>query len=193
MNRTEILLDLESLRLLQHLIGGTWQCMGGRHMSDGTSDVSIFAVTDKGAITVSGFVEELSFEGDEDTYVGLRVQEGALGRQSATTSGHLYFQSSGQKVLDILIVRETVTQELKGSRTWTLVTDIGVVLVLGRGVLAISPVSHHTELLQARRADSLSDLDIDEPLSAWENDLETSYRREVALLPITSALRTSRH
>ena len=190
MNRTELLVDPESLLLLRHLVGGTWQCMGGRYMSDGTSDVAIFAVTDKASITISGPVDELDFEGDDDTYIRLRVREGAPERQAATKSGNLYFQNSGERVLDVVIVRQTITEERDGTPKWTFVSDIGVIFVLSRGVVAISPVSHHTELLQARRADSLSNLTLEEPLSARENELETSYKRQVEFLPIADALGT---
>lgn len=188
MNRTELLLDPESLLLLRNLVGGTWQCMGGRYMSDGTSDVAIFAVTDKASVSISGPVDELDFEGDDDTYVRLRVREGAPERQSATKSGNLYFQNSGEQVLDVVIARQTITEERDGIPMWTFVSDIGVIFVLSRGVVAISPVSHHTELLQIRRANSLSDLTLEEPLSAWENDLETSYQRRFEFLPIADAL-----
>ena len=72
-------------------------------MSDGTSDVAIFAVTDKASITISGPVDELDFEGDDDTYIRLRVREGAPERQAATKSGNLYFQNSGERVLDVVL------------------------------------------------------------------------------------------
>lgn len=190
MNRTELLLDPESLLLLRHLVGGTWQCMGGRYMRDGTSDVAVFAVTDKASITISGPVDERDFEGDDDTYVRLRVREGAPERQAATKSGNLYFQNSGERVLDVVIVRQTITQEREGTPKWTFVSDIGVISVLSRGVVAISSVSHHTELLQARRADSLSNLAREEPLSAWENELKTSYKRQLEFLPIADVFGT---
>ena len=89
--------------------------MGGRYMSDGTSDLAIFAVTDKASITISGPVDELDFEGDDDTYVRPRVREGAPERQAATKSGNLYFQNSGERVLDVVIVRQTITEERDGA------------------------------------------------------------------------------
>ena len=87
-------------------------------------------------------------------------------------------------------MRQIIIQETDGTPTWTFVSDIGVIFVLSREVVAISPVCHHTELLQARRADSLSNLTLEEPLSARENELETSYKRQVEFLPIADALGT---
>ena len=53
------------------------------------------------------------------------------------THGNLYFHERGQRILDILIVRDTTTQTRAGEPFFELVSDNGLVFILDGSVLGI--------------------------------------------------------
>jgi hypothetical protein len=78
-------------------------------------------------------------------------------------------------VTDVLIVRESVIETRDGREAWRYVTDIGIVFQLSNGVIAVVKVSQHAELLCIVKADTLDQLQIDEPGSSWEERLGIEY------------------
>lgn len=175
------ILDVESLSRLARLRGTTWRYFGGAQVSTWLTDVSIFVSTDDGDVTMSGETTDLDFEGEADNYSRFRIDDGATDLDTASRAGHLYHFNGGHRLEDVLIVREIVTERRDGKQAWTYVNDLAVVFVLDNGVIAISKVSHHTELLSVVRADQLDALDLDEPSHGWEDklDVEFSFTREV--------------
>lgn len=156
------------------------------------TDVSLFIATDSRPLTITGETTELDFEGEVDTYARFRIDDGATDLDAASKSGHLYYFNSGQTVQDVLIVRETVTEQREGEATWSYVTDIGIVFVLSGGLIAIGKVGHHTELLSVTRAQNLDALKLDDPSHGWEDHLDVEYFIERQTLAIDSLRRTGR-
>ncbi len=181
-------LDRESLVRLASLRGQRWRCFGGQQVSDWMTDVSLFVLTEESALTISGEVDELDFEGEEDSYSRLRVDQGAADLGAAKKSGNTYHFYASQEVRDVLVVRETVEQNIDGEPTWTCTTDIAIVFVLGSGVLAVAMVSHHSELLAAVRADDVESLTIEEPSNLWTDKLGVEHRFTRDMVPIGDLL-----
>ena len=71
------ILDSEGLLRIAALKGRAWRCFGSPGMTDWLTDVTAFFCTDGPAITISGIAEYLDFEGEEDTYSLLHVDDGA--------------------------------------------------------------------------------------------------------------------
>jgi hypothetical protein len=152
-------------------------------MTDWLTDVTAFFCTDGPAITISGIAEYLDFEGEEDTYSLLHVDDGASDFNEAEKVGRLFFYA-GQRVIDVLIVRETIVEIRDGQEAWQYVTDIGIVFKFSAGVIAVTKVSHHTELLSIIKADALEELQIDETTNIWEDKLGIEYAIGRAFIPI---------
>jgi hypothetical protein len=71
-----------------------------------------------------------------------------------------------------------------GHEAWQYVTDIGIVFKFSAGVIAVTKVSHHTELLSIIKADALDELQIDEPTNIWEDKLGIEYTIRRDFIPI---------
>ncbi|MFM9033553.1 MAG: hypothetical protein ACKOQ4_04580 [Mycobacterium sp.] len=166
------------------LKGQAWRCFGSPGRTDWLTDVTAFFCTDGPAVTVSGIAEYLDFEGEEDTYSLLHVDDGAADFDEAEEVGRLYFFYAGQRVIDVLIVRETIVENRGGNATWRYVTDIGIVFKLSAGAIAVTKVCHHTELLTVIKADTLEELQIDEPTKIWEDKLGIEYTTRRDFIPI---------
>lgn len=95
MNRTELLLDPESLLLLRNPSAARGRHGRPLHVRWDKRRRNL-RCDGQGVSQHLRAADELDFEGDDDTYVRLRVREGAPERQSATKSGNLYSQNSGE-------------------------------------------------------------------------------------------------
>jgi hypothetical protein len=168
-------LDHESLTRLADLRGQRWRYLGGPQVSNWMTDVSLFVATEESALTISGEVDELDFEGEQDSYSRLRVDQGAADLTAATESGHRYYFHAGEEVRDVLIVEETVRQITGGEPTWTYTNDIAIVFALQTGAIAIAKVSHHSELLCVVQAVDVQKLHIQEPSHIWTDKLGVEH------------------
>jgi len=190
MTETTTFLDRESLTRLSALVGAEWRFFAGPNVSDWLTDVSIAVVTDGPALTISGEVVDLDFEGEDDTYSSFKIDDGASELGLAERAGHVYHFLAGQEVREVVVVRETVTERRNNQQTWSYVANIGIVFVLSAGAIAISKVSHHSELLAVTRADSLDAVVIDDLTSGWEDQLGLDYTFERERIPIERLLGT---
>jgi len=74
----------------------------------------VFFCTEGPAITVSGWTDFFDFEGEDDTYSLLKIDNGAPDFEEARKASRIYSTQSGQSVNDVLIVRETVVETRRG-------------------------------------------------------------------------------
>lgn len=181
-------LDHESLTRLADLRGQRWGYLGGPHVSNWMTDVSMFVSTEESALTISGEVDELDFEGEQDSYSRLRVDQGAVDLAAATESGHRYYFHAGEEVRDVLIVEETVRQITYGQPTWTYTNDIAIVFALQTGAIALAKVSHHSELLCVVQAVDVQALKIEEPSHIWTDKLGVEHYFTRDITPIRDLL-----
>lgn len=153
-------------------------------MTDWLSDPCVFFCTEGPAITVSGWTDYFDFEGEDDTYSLLKIDGGAEDFEEAKRSGRIYSSEAGQEVVEVMVVRETVVATRGEHESWRYVTDIGIVFKLSAGAIAVTKVSHHTELLSVIKADTLEELQIDEPTKIWEDKLGIEYTIRRDFIPI---------
>lgn len=52
---------------------------------------------------------------------------------------------------------------------------LGIVFKFADAVIAVTKVSHHTELLAVLRADSIDTLNVKEPSNVWQDKLGIEY------------------
>lgn len=74
-----------------------------------------------------------------------------------------------------MIIRDTIGEQRDGSRTWTIVKDVGVVFVLSSGVIAISQFGLHDEMLQVTMAESTASLKLPSIQRKWTDVLGIEY------------------
>lgn len=188
MTELSLCLDGHGLEHLYALIGEKWKLFGGGALSDWLTAISLFISTDGHEVTVTGEVEYLDFEREDETYSRLQVSSGAGGLGKAAAAGYLYYHHQGEEVTDVRILRETVSEFIDGARTWTLTTDIAIVFVLESGVIAVARVNYHSELLCVVQARTVQDLVVDQLLSSWTNLVDRTYEFERRMIPVSELL-----
>ena len=77
------IVDKESATKLAAIRGRVWRCLGSSHMTNWFTDPSWFFCTEGPAITVSGWTDFFDFEGEDDTYSLLKVDNGAADFEEA--------------------------------------------------------------------------------------------------------------
>ena len=184
--------DRESLCRLAALLGQVWKCFGAPTMGANlAAPFSSFFVTEEKAITVTSAVEYFDIDGDPyyTTIAELALAQGADELDQATTSGNVYVFHAGEVVVDALIIRDTITEIRDGSHTWTIVKDVGVIFVLSGGVIAISQLGLHEELLQVTMAASVAGLKLAAIQRKWSDLLGTEHEDSRQFIPVDELLR----
>lgn len=184
--------DRESLCRLAALSGQVWKCFGAPTMGANlAAPFSVFFVTEEKAITVSSAVEYFDIDGDPyyTTVAELAVAQGADELDQVTTSGNVQVFHAGEVVVDALIIRDTITEIRDGSHTWTIVKDVGVIFVLSGGVIAISQLGLHEELLQVTMAASVAGLKLPAIQRKWSDLLGIEHEDSRQFIPVDELLR----
>ena len=190
MRRTQLLLDRAELERLGRLIGQAWDHYGAQVMLDGgkCALADLFIRTDTAAISATSSLVSLEFEGFVEEYSRLGITDGAMGETQARTHGNLYFHERGQRILDILIVRDTTTQTRAGEPSFELVSDDGLVFILDGSVLGICKSGAFMQDIIISPAASLDTLKLFDGSDQWEPDLEVHYQHSRQLIPLRDLL-----
>lgn len=178
MTTHEFLLSNESRRRLAALIGAHWECFGAASMGPQLfAPFDVFFVTDRATVTVVSTVDFFDIDGDayDTTIAELSVDSGAAQLNEASARGGVYVFHAGEVVLDVLAVRDVLSEIRDGQQTWTLAKDVGVVFVLTTGAIAISQDSIHDELLVISMAASLDAIALPEIQRKWHSKLGIEY------------------
>jgi len=85
------IVDKESGMKLAALRGRVWRCFGSSHMTNWFTDTSVFFCTEGPAITVSGWTDFFDFEGEDDTYSLLKIDNGAPDFEEARKASRVFF------------------------------------------------------------------------------------------------------
>lgn len=170
--------DRESLIRLSAMRGQTWKCFGSLSMAANlATPFSAFFVADARAITLASIVDYYDIDADpyHTTIAELSIAEGADELDEATRSGHIYLFHLGEKVIDVVVIRDTIIEHRDGSRTWKIVKDVGVVFVLSNGVIAVSQLGLHDEMLQVTIGESIASLKLPVVQRKWIDVLGIEY------------------
>jgi hypothetical protein len=179
----ELHFDRASLASLNALVGGTWRLATGEALTERPGHLfawdEVFVATHDASVRIQTMLRTLDFEGYDEEYPRLSVDESTEGMDSAIRHGHVYFQSQGQGVEEVLVVRERITQVMNGEATWSFSTDYGVVFRLTSGLVAVAKAGHHSEALDVSYATSLEQLDIEDRSTEWDWDNEIGEEYQV--------------
>lgn len=177
MKRHRFTFAAEDLNRLRRLVGSEWLYVAGDTLApDFNTPVDVIVGTTQGSLRVVSDIATADFQYDEAmTYSFLTTSDDISGFTVAARHGNVYVQHQHERLIEVLIVRETITENEDGEDSWEYTTDIGVVFVLSHGAIAIAKGSHHTEMLLVRTAPSVSELDIPDRTIEWADDLTTRH------------------
>ena len=180
MSDYELRFSAPDLRLMAGLIGKTWDHYGSRTLfNEGTLAASdMFLATSSSAISVVADCKLLDFEDGADEFSLLRIEDGAIGATAARRSGDLYFDFRGGQVVNVLIIRDTVTMDDHDLGHRELVVDSGFIVETTQGSLAICKGSFYMQDMFIQKADTTASLE----LIASQNEWESSLGREFSIL-----------
>lgn len=132
----------------------------------------------------------LDFEGYDEEYPILTVAADLGGIDAAQRDGRAFFHHQGEEVVQILVVREAITQIVNGQPRWTFTTDYGIVFELASGAISVAKAGHHSEALDVAIADSLDAVDIPDRSDEWDwdNELGEEYQVSREFVPIGTLL-----
>lgn len=185
MRRHQFTFTSEEVARLAALIGAEWLYVAGDTLSpDFNTPVEVVVGTTVDSITIYSEQVPADFEDPDLEYAVLSIRDVEGRFEAAKRSGNVYVHHQHEQILDVQIVRETITEIENGTTMWEYTTDVGVVFVLGKGAIAIAKGSHHTEMLAVRTAGSVEDLDIPDRTVEWEDDLTVQYRSTREFIPV---------
>lgn len=174
--------DPDSLNRLAGLVGAPWRSVTGERLTEAPGfrlfawDEMVISADDE-TFAIHNELTPADFEDEPDEYPSLSVRDGNERLAVEEKAGHVYFQHRGEEILDVLVVRESITQRMHGQKTWTFATDYGVIFVLARGAIYVGKTSHHGEAVGAIIADTVDALQIPDRVDEWdwENELGEEY------------------
>ncbi|MDR0482825.1 MAG: hypothetical protein LBH13_06690 [Cellulomonadaceae bacterium] len=159
MDKNVITLPDESLAILRSLVGSTWQAFGGRNMPPRLSQpFAVFITTDEGDITIHSEAGWYREENEDVTYAELTVAHGASDVARSKANGGWYPLSRGEKIVDVTIIRDTITYDVDDTRLWSTTIDIGIIFILNHSAIAIMGDGYSDEMLIVRHAKSIENL-----------------------------------
>ena len=175
------LVNTESLKLLDRLLGSRWDYWGTSSTNPlpDRALVRMFVRTNAGFVRVSILESARGSFPDDPDITRLCLDHDNWDEAKARSSGGVFFQDRGKLVKDIRVIREReVVTFLDGSETVNEF-DIGLIFEFDPGVVSFHRVNCYDVEFDIRRADSLSNLVLDHGAHRFMDSLE--YRTEVSL------------
>jgi len=169
--------------LLRSLLGSSLSYVAGPNLSpDLISDYVIIAL-ESTFIGLQGDIYTGNFEGFAETYSTIRISQADLADISKSRDkGNQYFFKKNEKISEVFLVRDEICGFQDGNPVWEYVTDIGVVLGLESGIVAITKLSYHDEMLQVTYLEDLQLEEIPDTLGRFENDFHSNFTRTRSLI-----------
>jgi hypothetical protein len=145
-------------------------------MSEALEGEQIVLTCENMDILVEGQVEFLELGGNLDEFARIGVVKPPRKVVSQSMErGNIYYQKSGGLILDVMICREYIEKSENEKTIWEYETDNSVILILDNGVISISKVSHHAELLKVSFPSRLNAEEIDDTSGRFNSDLFNRY------------------
>lgn len=181
-------LSVTNLEVLRALVGSTFKYVGGLWLPDFLVSSSVTLVTTAGPVTLRGDLIESSFEGFEDEYSYLALEPTSMADvDKIQASGNTYLRQHEEQIKSISVIREDITEQKSSVSTWTYSKDIAIVFELESVCLIFELISHGSETLRVKIVKRFKLSEIDLPVEHWDEDLLTSYVRELAMFNLNSA------
>ena len=189
MNKYSHVFSGQNIARLGDVVGCRWMFVAGETLTPHfNTPVDVVVGTKADTFTIYSEAVGADFEDPDLEYSVLSIRDVGRGFEVAKRRGNVYVQHQGERIVDIQIVRETITEAEDGDDSWEYTTDIGVVFVLSKSAVAIAKGSHHAEMLVVRMAPTVEDLEIPDRTIEWTDDLTVRYRSTREFIPIGDLL-----
>jgi hypothetical protein len=174
--------DIEELTKLR---GSIFSFVAGPTLWEFLSADLVFLVCGNQRLSIQGDIFDSSFEGFEGQYSRLIISTpNDVDLEKSVLEGSAYYFHSGETVLEVAVIRDTIEFFSDGIKSWEYVTDSGFVLNLSGGAVAITKLGHHDELLQVTYWDEFSMLTVPETDGHFESDLYQNYNINREIIPL---------
>ena len=150
--------------------------IAGPNLSSDLSSDFVIIVTDKDSYGFQGDVHQDVLEGFPELYSSIEtceVENEEL--EEARTRGNQYFFNKGEVISEIFLVRDSIEGLNDANEPWQYSSDIGIVLRLETGYVAITRLGYHDEMLQVSYFGELTVENIPATLGRFETDLHSNY------------------
>lgn len=175
----------KDLRKLESVLGATVSSISGLNMPSWLLSPVVNLETSARSIQISGVVDESDFDQEVDTYASLRIEDASLEEiQQAKESGSAYFQVAGERINEIQIVREVISQTTHGLHTWKYVADVAIVFALDKQSLVFRLSTLHNELIKVEHVENFRLDAFTRPISSFEDDVFTTHHCETFILTL---------
>ena len=173
------------LNRLRAQIGSDWLYVAGETLAPHFyTPVDVLVGTTADTFTVYSEAVGADFEDPDLEYAALSIRDVGERFEVAKRRGNVYVPHQRERIIDVLIVRESITATENGEQSWDYTTDIGVVFVLSKGAVAVAKGSHHTEMLLVAMGRTVEALDIPDRTIEWADDLTVQHRSTREFIPI---------
>jgi hypothetical protein len=175
----------DDLIRLAELVGGSWRYVSGKTLTHHlNTPIDVIIGTSGNSVRVVSEIAEADFEGNAEMYAALSVSADVSGLDEAQRKGNVYIHFQREKINDIWIIRDVVTEVSGGELRWEYTTDVGLVFELSGGAVAVVKGSHHTEMLLVRMALSVEQLYLPDRVIEWDDDLTAQHYSSREFIPI---------
>lgn len=175
-------LNLDQLR---SLIGAELKYVAGPQLWEFLNSDYIFAVFGDEKISFQGDTLLGTFEGFEADYSKMVISVPSDAElDKALKDGSAYYFHSGEQLIGISIVRDCVKYVDSKGESWEYLTDSGIVFELAKGILAITKLGHHDEMLQVTYLDRMAKDEIPNTVGHFDSDLFHQYQFSREFIPM---------
>jgi len=182
----------QGLELLAQIIGKRLLSFSGPYMSEALEGEQILISCENLDIVIEGQVEFLELGGNLDEFTRIDVYKSPRKLVAqAIEKGNVYYQNSGGLIVDVMICREYINKTENEKDMWEYETDNSVILVLDNGIISISKVSHHAELLKVSFLNSLNVEEIEDTSGRFSPDLFNKYLKVRRIFSVSQLLGAS--
>jgi len=179
------MLTLDQVTELRSILNQRLAFIAGPNLSsDLCSDFVIIATADD-FLGVQGDVHQGHLEGFSELYSSIetcKVEKEDL--EEARKHGNQYFFKKGEIISRIFLVRDRVQGFVDGKEAWTYNSDIGIVLKLESGHVAITRLGYHDEMLKVTYLDELSVENLPATTGRFEVDVHSNYSLTRSLISV---------
>lgn len=166
------ILTTDEASMLRSLVGQQWENMSSNGMVEATlSWDPIRIATSESAIEIALDLEFYDIYGEPDEYPVLRVRPAGEMSPQAISNGYVYFQGKGQKIEQVWILREKLSNVVNGQVEFQNESDIALSFKLEKTWISLVRATHFSDVFDVWQSTERDAIELPDTVSEWEDDL----------------------
>ena len=169
-------LTSEQLTELKTMVNQRLSYIAGPNLSSDLSSDYVIIVTDTSLYGLQGDVHQGVLEGFPELYSSIEtcaVDNDDL--KEAKINGNQYYFNQGEVISEVLLITDTIRGFNDSKEAWEYVSDVGIVLKLESGYVAITRLGYHDEMLQVTYMEDMKADNLPTTSGRFEDDLHSSH------------------